>query len=401
MHTSLASFLILTRCHLEGRVDDQAQASFEMLRERVQNVIFDCCEDPRRHVREEGYQALLLLSTSDLTSIKSNCWALLQLLQNNGDGEALVVQDILASHIKLSLSDCLDVLVNDGCFGPLRGLALDFLSSDRGRNSWATIIDNGPLEIDLARRLAPVLLVANRAEMLQLRDLLFVLRKVWPEANTAAQPQAERQAARDVGAALLWNLCRSLMVQAETYVFTEPSVDNAASASCILPDITTDRLVAAAPMCSAPVIFDGYALFDNLMQILLGSDVPEYELGTELRVSKAKRFIDRLEASTQYLHCFLPVIEPYGGGGKAQTALHHFTPVQRIVFFRSAANLATRVFSAAQQCPQELSFPGEKLLYDIATVTLQALLVSSPIIQGDVIRSRHLTFKTPLTYGNH
>lgn len=373
MDTALASFFVFIDCYRAKRVEPEVEEpTIDALREGVQHIILDLCEDAKTHVRKRAYPALLRMSQTDLTVVKHHTSILAQLLHNDGEGELALVQDIFAQHMSLSLSEWLQVAIDDICFGDLRGVVLDFFSSVFGQKALEGIIDNGPQEAQLALHLAPVLPISDRDQYEVIINILHSLQNVWPDTNDPSSME-EKNAARDAGAAVLWNLYLVLMGQSKTFVPGPADVP--------LLTFKTSELLRLIPLNSAGVfIAGGAALFNDLVKLSLGMGVPEcHEVDHGFKkLSEAKIFLNELEVSTRYFFCLLPpgdTVDERNTSNKA-SAIHHFTPIQRIAFFRSAANLSTKVASAAKESPAELGYPGKSTAIDITKVTTRALMVS-------------------------
>ncbi|SAM82660.1 uncharacterized protein UBRO_05095 [Ustilago bromivora] len=383
MDTALASFFVFIDCYRAKRVEPEVEEpTTDALREGFQHIILDLCEDAKTHVRKRAYPALLRMSQTDLTVVKHHTSILAQLLHNDGEGELALLQDIFAQHMSLCLSEWLQVAIDDICFGDLRGVVLDFFSSVFGQKALEGIIDNGPQEAQLALHLAPVLPIADRDQYEVITNVLRSLQNVWLDTDDPSSME-EKNAARDAGAAVLWNLYLVLMDQSKTFVSGPADVP--------LLTFKTSELLRLIPQNSAGVfIAGGAALFNDLVKLLLGMGVPEcHEVDHGFKkLSKAKIFLNELEVSTRYFFCLLPPMDPVDERNTSNkaSAIHHFTPIQRIAFFRSAANLSTKVASAAKESPAELGYPGQSTAIDITKVTTRALMTHVPVggmtIQG-------------------
>lgn len=389
LNTAVATFRIITTGYEKDQVEPGLEDTFHAFRTQVQNLVFDLCEADDSKIRKKAYPAVLKLSLADLNLARSNCSALVQLLQNDkSDGELETVQDVLTRHLELWRSICLPIIIDEWCFSDLRPRILDFLSTPGAHDALAAIIDDGPAEADLALRLARVLPMCKQQEFSKIADLLFPLTKLWPEAD-ASVPDEEKRLARDAGVAVLWNVTKVLMRRGKTLAFSDRGDD-------AFPDhlrfLDTERQAEGPSACTAPVILGGDILLNNLINITLRIGVSEGEgecdgrLVTETEPSEAGRFTKDLEDSARYIFCFLPVgghlREDNSPQDTAAGALHHFSPLQRIVFFRSIANSATKISTAAVHCPPELGFSGEATVSDLAMVTSQALLVGTRAIHG-------------------
>ena len=376
MRTALAYYVVLMDCRQAEQIDPTPEEILDALRLGIRDIVFDLCEDYERDSRKEAYRALLDLSSKDPSLALNNCSVLVQLLQNSDDDDELeLVREMLAKHVELSMSSdfpaltltaCLQVVIND--FGDLRRQVFDFLSSCSGRRIVESIIGDCIRESILARHLALVLPAAEEEEYPRILDLLHMLQDVWPDADSLSAE--EKAATKEGGTALLWNLCRVLMSKSKTYVFAAAGDDGA---HC-LSSRSIDRLVDTSSECSSSVILHGGAVFNHATKVL--ADMAPTGVDEVTTSSDAKLFLDKLAMSTRYLFCYLP---PEGSDTVKNTALKHFSPAQRIALFRSMANLAARVASAARKAPTVLNFGGETLAKDIALVSIRALLTHVPV----------------------
>lgn len=380
MDIALNGFVIFVDCFRTNQVHPSVGAMSDILRQGVQGIILDMCEDSKTHVRKRAYRALLRMSQTDLTLVKHHVSILVQLLRNDGDGELDLVHEILAEHMSMSLSEWLQVAIEDSCFGDLRGLILDFLASAYGQRVLEGIVDHCLLEADLALHLAPVLPLSDRRQYEVITNILHLLQSIWLNGD-GNRPMEEEKAARNAGAAVLWNLCLVLMGQSKTFI--------SGTHDAPLVSVKTGVLLQGmSPQFKGSTIVGGAALFNDLVKLSLGMKVPECEeaKARATQLSKAKHFLNELELSTRYFFCFLPPVassEEEENTVYEASAVHHFTPIQRITFFRSTANLAAKVASAAKESPAELGYPGSSTATDIAKVTTRALMVSTRLTPGE------------------
>ncbi len=263
-------------------------------------------------------------------------------------------------------------MIDDCCFKTWRSLVLDFMTSPAGRKAWASVFDNVADEIDLARRLAPVLPIANRDEFSKLIELIHDLQSIWIERG-AKITEAEQEA-RWAGAALLWNMSRVWMRQSKTYTFPSPIKDDESRLVQVLSCAATESLVKEAEIYREPVIANGAKLFSEIVQFSDGK-TPEAEISGLTKPSKGKLFIDELEVSVRSFLCFMPPAYDTDTE-KTSTVVDHFEATQRIAFYRATANLAAKIAVAAKAVRPNLGFAGETTAKDVAQAAVRALLVS-------------------------
>lgn len=246
------------------------------------------------------------------------------------------------------------------------------MTSPAGRKAWASVFDNVADEIDLARRLAPVLPIANRDEFSKLIELMNDLQSIWIERG-AKITEAEQEA-RWAGAALLWNMSRVWMRQSKTYTFPSPIKDDESRLVQVLSCAATESLVKEAEIYREPVIANGAKLFSEIVQFSDGK-TPEAEISGLTKPSKGKLFIDELEVSVRSFLCFMPPAYDTDTE-KTSTVVDHFEATQRIAFYRATANLAAKIAVAAKAVRPNLGFAGETTAKDVAQAAVRALLVN-------------------------
>ncbi|SPO26748.1 uncharacterized protein UTRI_04056_B [Ustilago trichophora] len=392
MHTALNHYSVLISCHKAQQIDPMSEDTFDTLRNGVRNIVFDLCEDTDRSVRMEGYRGVRELSSKDPCLARNNCSVLVQLLQNDSDDQELqLAREMLAEHVGLatsddhpgmSLNDCLQIVIND--FGHLRGQVLAFLSSTWGQRSLEPVIlDAGPRQVILAHHLASILPQASRQDFCKIATgLLADLQNIWVDADSPLTDE-EKGAAKEVAAKVLWNICQFQMVQSKVYPLSIPPADGTSS-PLYMSAVETQQLLEEFPACQDPVIMDGAKTFSNLVtaSVRMVADLEELEENALSKMSEGKRFLNELEISTRYLFCFLSLQD---SDKDDSIALRYFAPTQRIVVFRSAANLAARVALAARQSPAQLNYGGESTTKDIALAAIRALQTHVPV-SGMAIR---------------
>lgn len=359
MHTSVACLIILIGCYVNGKMDKPEELT--TVRSGVQDIVLSLCTVPRQEARVEAYQALTTLSSSDHSLVKRNCSELVQLLPINGPGDHDIIHEMLAKHMDLALSDCLQVMVDHYCAGPLKSLILDFLTSERGCDALATVIGDPAREVELAQRLAPILPTTSRDKLDKVIDILSSLQNVWldPEGPPSNERLARNMQAAE--AALLWHLCLALMVQGGTY-------DYPAKPGTVLESARIETIVEEAFAPQTSIIEGGLVHFKNLVTAL---QVDSSRAQT--RPSASKAFIEDLEDAVKYFFCVLPA---QSSAQAAEECLHHFSPAQKVAFFRSTANLAARVLAAERFCPVELGFSAESHAQEMLRVIARAFIVS-------------------------
>ena len=373
MRTALAHYRILLQCQAEQRADPIE--SFEDLRNHLQNLVFDICEEPNVYDRVEGYRALLDLCQRDVTLVKSNVSALIQVLENDGDNgrERSNIYDVLHQHLKLAnevkendpLTDCLRLMFPRKLKPEVRGMAIAFFESDPGKEILDMILGDFWYEAVLAICLADALPLASDSDIPKVIELLHKLQSIWIGPQDVAL-EGERVAAVHAAVAVLWALGRVLMDVAGTFVF--PSVEED-STYVLSPYL--NRLFSSFDLFPKQQnIENGIKAFSHLSSAIdrLIADRPQRQKeATLLNLSEARRFLDELALSTVYPFCYLPV-----DTGETETILDHFDAAQRIVLFRSMANLAAQVASAEKKRPQELEFGGDSKAADLAKAAARA-----------------------------
>lgn len=363
MHTSVACLIILIGCYVNGKMDKPEDLT--SVKCGVQDIVLGYCTVPCYEAREEAYQALTTLSSSDHSLVKRNCSELVQLLLIHGPRDHDIINEMLAKHMDLALSDCLQVMVDEYCAGPPKSLILDFLTSDQGRDALATVIGDPVQEIKLAQMLAPVLPLAGPSHIGKVIDILSSLQDIWLDPEG---PPTDQQLARDMQsaeAALLWHLCLALMVQGGTYKYpTKPNT--------VLESVRIETIVNLA---FAPPTFikGGLAHFERLVQTALDGSTSKVLSRAQTKPSASKVFIEELEDSIRYFFCVLPA---QSNAQAAEECLQYFSPAQQVAFFRSTANLAARILAAERLCPVELGFSAESHAQEMLGVISRALMVS-------------------------
>ncbi|SPO26467.1 uncharacterized protein UTRI_04056 [Ustilago trichophora] len=387
MKTALGYYSVLTNCQKAKQIDPMPEDTFDTLRNGVRNIVFDLCEDIDRGVRMQGYRAVLELSLKDPCLARNNCSVLVQLLQNDSDEQELeLVREMLAEHVGLamsddhpgmSLTDCLQIVLND--FGHLRDHVFAFLSSICGQRALEPILmDAGHRQVILAHHLASALPFASRREFSKITTgLLADLQAIWVDEETSFSEE-ERAAAKDAAVKVLWALCGFLMVQSKACPLPILPVDSTSSVLAV----DTERLMEGFPACRDPAVSNGAKLY-SISVAVSERMIANLEESAQSKVSEARRFLNELDISVRYLFCYLPL--PQESEQDAGSALKYFTPIQRIVVFRSAANLAARAALAAKQAPAQLSYGGESVTKDIALVSTRALL-THVLVSGMAIR---------------
>lgn len=259
------------------------------------------------------------------------------------------------------------MVLND--FAGLRAHVLGFLCSAWGQCAIDSIIGDCTRESTFARHLALLLPCAVEEEYAKIDETLDLLHNIWPLPGESLSDD-DKAATRDAGATVLWNVCRVLMQRSNTFVFTSRD----GSVESFLMSASIERLVDLAPASTTSIIKDGHEVFKNSIEVL-NEIISTSQQDDTIQRSEAEQFVNELAASTRYLFCYLP---PAGSDTESNQVLQNFTPVQRVVFFRSVANLAARVASAARQSPPRLNYDGENVVKEVAMVTIRALLTHLP-----------------------
>ncbi|CBQ73676.1 hypothetical protein sr14271 [Sporisorium reilianum SRZ2] len=373
MRTSSAYYSIFLQCRMALRADDVATERFEDVRNKLQNVIFDVCEESKVHTRKEGYQKLMEMCKKDVTLLKSNVWALVQLLQNDGDygAERKMICEVLAGHLKLAkevddpgatLTDCLKVMFDKD--RQLHSLVLEFFNSESGQTIVDMMTADNLHAAVLACCLAGMLPAAVDADITKALKLLYDLQSIWTGPNDVLSA-AETSAALDAAVDVLWSLGQVMMDKRNLFVFSDSEVE-------------LSRLMEKVHLTpKEQFVQGGIKVFSELVQAIEQAMSGQDETTVAQTVSEAKKFVDNLEASAVYLFCYLPI--DTSSGAQHPSVIEHFSADRRIVLFRSAANLAARVASAEKDRPRKLDFPGEQLAKHIAQVTARALKVFVPV----------------------
>lgn len=381
MRTASAYYRVLLDCRANQEINNVVADKLESIRNGIQNIVFDVCEEPSSHTRQVAYKMLLELCSMDVTLIKSNVSALVEVLQYEDHSEHRVACEVLAEHLKLakeanypggSLADCLQLMFDKK--QELRNLVLDFFASGPGEKVVDMMAADNLHAAVLARCLVTMLPVAVEADISKTIKILYDLQSIWTGPDDVLADE-EASAALKAAVDVLWSLGRVLMDRRNVFVFTA-SDDNdllTPGLTKVLDDVDLtpkEKFVQGGPQTFNALV--------EAVEVMIGRD----EATAAQTLSEAKIFVNELEASAQFLFCYLPLhITPQG-----PKTIEHFNAIQRIVFFRSAANLAARVASATKQSPQELGFPGQKTASDIAEVSVQALKAYIPITDTSSIR---------------
>ncbi|KAJ9479739.1 hypothetical protein PHBOTO_003231 [Pseudozyma hubeiensis] len=370
MDTALSHYRVFMQCH-EGQIDDCVPIDkLEVMRHGLQYVVFDVCEHNNAYIRKMGHRVLLELSRGDLSLVKSNLSALVQILQNDDLDERDLVCKLLFQHIELvgtekppgtSLPDCFELMFGD--HASLRGLVIDFFSSGWGQKAVELCIGDHVLEAALAEPLAAALPHVADGHVVKLVGIMHNLQSIWVSRDDAVS-EASMRAAKAAATSVLWNIGVVLMRRAQVHPASEEDL-----VSCVA-DIGVNML---PPTSADLVIANGLKTFSNLVAVVdrvIRDRDDELKIAAAQKLSEAKIFLSDLEASTAWLFCYLPL---NAGEGGAHSVVDHFKPSQKLMLFRSGANLAARVASAAKQSPVDLAFPGDKTASEIAQVIARAL----------------------------
>ncbi|GAC99080.1 hypothetical protein PHSY_006677 [Pseudozyma hubeiensis SY62] len=392
MNSALSHYRLFMQSR-EGQIDDHVTIDkFETMRHGLQYIVFDICEHNNSYIRKKGHRALLELSRGDMSLVKSNLSALVQILQNDDMDERDLVSELLFSHLELvqtekplgtCLADCLQLMFCD--HASLRHLVIDFFSSGWGQKAVDLCIGDCILEAALAEHFAAALPHVGDGHIVKLVGLLHDLQSIWISRDDAVS-EASMRAARAAATSVLWNLGVALMRRANVYSATDKDLVACVSddGANILPPMSTDLAVA-----------NGLKTFSNLVAVVdrvIRDRDDDLKMAAAQKLSENRIFLNDLEASTAWLFCYLPLDTGEGG---TQSVVEHFTPPQKLMLFRSAANLAARVASAAKQSPADLSFPGDKTASEIAQVVAWALGKELPANILAVVEERGCTGGEP------
>lgn len=380
MSTALNHYRILVHCTQTDRADATATQQFDAMRHGLQFIVFDICEDENAHIRKQGYRALLTLSRKDMTLVKSNLSALVQMLANKDDDleERHLVREILVEHLMLakaenhpgaSLVECVQLMF---CEQPKSSdLVVDFFSTEWGEKVIDLFVGNPSLEAALAQGFATILPQTDRSRVLKIVEVLHTLQSIWPGPEDQLS-EANFLATRNAAAAVLWSLGRFLIAQANVYDFpAAEDGDGSLMQSLLSSDINKALQQESGQTHPGPLIPNGLKTFSHLVTVVDDRNAM-VDRTYQRHFSQAKIFVEQLEKSTAFLFCFLPLDADQP---EAPLVIDHLTAAQRIVLFRSSANLAARVASAVKQSPPGLGFPGHKTASEIAQVISRALMV--------------------------
>ncbi|KAF6767557.1 hypothetical protein PSEUBRA_005789 [Kalmanozyma brasiliensis GHG001] len=388
MHTAMSHYCVMIECMAANRAHPTAQEKLTTIRNGVQNIVFDICEDESVGTRKQGHRALLELSSRDITLLTSNLTALVELMQNHDDDERTLVREVILKHFRsaqqsdypeASVTSCFDLMFGDKL--ELRGLVVDFFASDWGQKVVDTIVGELTHEAALAKHLAETLPLATKFALPKVVSLLHDLQSIWVGPDDELS-ESDREAAREAAVAVLWNLGWILMVKHNLSPVPpgHSSEDDQSGTSSMLSPALTDVLAEWDGSSKIPLITDGLKTFSSLLQVvdrtMLGRG-EQIQLAAVQKLSEAKIFLNELDASTTYLFYYLPLEE--GAIEEPAALVHHFSAAQKLVLFRSASNLAARVASTAKQCPPELAFAGGSTASDISKIIARALMTHVPI----------------------